>query len=182
MKKNLPIAILPLFLFLFSCSNDLSRDKAKDLIVQKYNLPQTETVKLGKSYLKKYQNLNGIYNETGYSGAKEKLDALLSQGLITIGESQSGTIGYGLMFYATVMLTDEGKKYLIKEDEKDYEMKSNEIAFGEITGIQVNEKSAEVDYTLQRVNFTPFGNSSSKDIMTERQFFALYDDGWRISE
>jgi len=76
----------------------------------------------------------------------------------------------------------KGKKYLVKESKGQYEVKSAEIAFGQITGVQMNEqfKVAEADYTLQRINITPFGSSSSNDIMNRQQSFSLYDDGWRI--
>ena len=84
--------------------------------------------------------------------------------------------------WATVSLTANGKKYLVNESRGQYEVKSAEIAFGKISGIQINEqyKVAEADYTLQRINITPFGHSSSNDIMNRHQSFSLYDDGWRI--
>ena len=47
--------------FLFSCSNNLSRENAKDLIVQKYNLPQIETIKMGKKYYISQQGDRGDF-------------------------------------------------------------------------------------------------------------------------
>ena len=175
--------------FMSGCSKTLSRDEAETLIKQKHNLPQIETVKIVKNYHKSHYGDRGgfgmeivtIVTSPYYSEFKTMLDGLQSKGLITVNETKeyNGGIHYT---WATVSLTDEGKKYLVKESRGEYEIKSAEITFGQITGIQMNDqaKVAEADYTLQRINITPFGSASSNDIMNRHQSFSLYDDGWRI--
>jgi len=192
MKRNnfITFVLVPLIsIFLFSCSKDLSRDEAETLIKQKYNLPKIETVEIVKNYHISHFGDRGafgmemvtIVTSPNYSENKKMLDGLQSKGLITVNETKeySNHIHYT---WATVSLTAEGKKYLVKESRGQYEVKSAEIAFGQITGIQMNEqnKVAEAEYTLQRINITPFSHSSSNDIMNRHQSFYLYDDGWRI--
>ena len=189
MKKEylITFVFVPLIsIFLCSCSKDLSRNEAETLIKQKYNLPQTETVKIGKNYYISQNNGGGfgpvaLINGPHYSEFKQMLAGLQSKGLINV--NQTHTSGGGIYYtWATVSLTADGKKYLLKENNGQYEVKSAEIAFGQITGIQMNEqyKVAEAEYTLQRINITPFGHASSNDIMNRHQSFSLYDDGWRI--
>lgn len=186
--------------FLQSCGNkNLSRDKAKDLIVQEYSLPQPETTKLGKRYFKKkwgdrlafgMEKLCWVKEEQYLVDVKSKLDNLQSKGLITINESDQNGDGCHYI-WVNAILTNDGKKYLVSDSNSEYEVKTAEIAFGQITGIQISEqfKVATADYTLQRINFTPFADSSSnQDVtkhasnqdMTRHADFSLYDDGWRI--
>jgi hypothetical protein len=168
-----------------SCgSNDLSRPKAAELISRQLKLPMTETITLGKSYLKKsWDDSWGVCMVIGdkYPDVKKWLDELQAKDLISISEDRQheGTCNY---LYATVTLTDEGKKYLVKDADGAYHLKADELTFGEVTGIQINEqlKTAVADYTLKRTNLTPFGSNISTQPITKQATFALFDDGWRI--
>jgi len=122
-----------------------------------------------------------MVREARYSVAKSKLDDLQSKGLITINESDQYSDGCHYT-WANAILTNDGKKYLVRDVNTEYEVKTCEIAFGQITGVQMNEqfKVATADYTLQRINFTPFADSSSNQDITRHANFSLYDDGWRI--
>jgi hypothetical protein len=55
------------------------------------------------------------------------------------------------------MLTDDGKKYLISEVTNGYQVKICDRVFGDITGIQINGQTRIVEYSLKRINWTPFG-------------------------
>ena len=59
--------------------------------------------------------------------------------------------------------TDEGKKYLISESAQEFEFKTCDLDFGEITGIQMQEqfKVATANYTIIRKP-TPFGINISQ--------------------
>lgn len=169
-----------------SCSNDLSRQKAAELISKQQKLPTIETIQLGKSYLKESRHDSWgvcmvIGDKYSDSGVKERLDGLQAKGLISIGEKKQhdGECNY---VWATVELTNEGKKYLVKDADGEYQIKVNELTFGEITGIQIHEqfKVAEAGYTLRRINITPFGSSISTVPINRNATFALFDDGWRI--
>lgn len=175
-------------LFLCSCgSKHLSRGRAEELIVKKMSLPTVETTQLGKKFLKKswsdpsWMPAACLVVGGQYSDFKKKLDDLQAKGLIVVGESKqhSGECNY---LWATVTLTDNGKKYLVNDSGGAYQVKVDDLQFGEVTGVQVNEqfKVAEVDYTLKKANSTPFGSDESTSPTSRRASFVLFDDGWRI--
>jgi len=121
--KKITTVILFLFIsiFFFSCSKELSRDTAKDLIIQKYNLPQTETVKIVKNYYKSQYGDRGafgmekiaIVSSPYYSEFRKMLDGLKSKGLIAVNETKEYTGGIHYT-WATISLTDEGEKISCK--------------------------------------------------------------------
>ena len=189
--KNLFASILLLVfaITVTSCSKDLSRDKAKKLIVKNKDLPQTETTNIEKKYyISQYGDRGafgmqkiGLVTNPNYSGHKRMLDDLASEGLIKVEETKESSNGVHYT-WASVALTKKGKKFLMSESDSQYEVKVSEIVFGEITGIQTSKqfKVAEVDYTLERKKITPFGNASQSTTLNRHQNFSLYDDGWRI--
>jgi hypothetical protein len=83
-----------------------------------------------------------------------------------------------------VELTEMGRKYLIKEDEKSYTVCLWETDLKEISGIQERPeiKAAQVEYILFNTNITPFGSifSNQKNEQNRTANFSLFDDGWRI--
>jgi len=184
--------VLCISIFFFSCGNNLSRGEAKGLIVKKFNLPQIQSIDINKRYYKteRYVVYHGglptaniIIGRIDYSDYQTMLTNLSAQGLITIGETVEKDYNANADYvYAVVSLTDEGKKYLISESSDKFVVKTCEIDFGEITGIQKQEqfKIAEVHYTLIRKNITPFGINISQQPEDRTQSFSLFDDGWRI--
>jgi hypothetical protein len=193
--KYLTSVMLLLFVsfFFFSCSKNLSRSEASVLIMKKYNLPQIESKEINKSYFKNSKYVDycsfpkvSIYigDRITYSDNENVLIALKEKGLINISETVEQEREYDEdNTYAIVLLTDEGRKYLINESKEKFIVKTCEITFGEITGIQMQEqvKVAEVNYTLKRINCTPFGNEGSQEIENRTDSFSLLDDGWRIN-
>lgn len=203
--KNLAtlILLLSISIILFSCGNNLSRGKAEDLIIQKYSLPQYETTKLKKIYIKSYYGSGYIaclVSGERYVDAKSLLDELVAKGMITVTEN--GPIGECNIVQALVNLTNDGKKYLVNEFKDEYVLKTCEVVFGEITGIRIQEqlKIAEANYTLNRINCTPFAiedpilpgtgrtiDPTDKSARYRRvpynrtASFSLFDDGWRIN-
>ena len=165
-------------------SNNLSRSKAKNLIVKAYGLPHSESVELIKEYYVSQHSSGwstGLISSERYSDHKKELDELQSKGVITVGDTTH--YGNDIDFtYALIKLTDEGKKYLIRDDGDKFILKACEVVFGEITGIQIQEqdKVAEANYTLIRKNITPFGSNDSQGKENRTASFSLFDDGWRI--
>jgi hypothetical protein len=177
---------------LCSCGNGLSRGKAEDLISKQLSLPATHTTKLFGYYSKRFWSdpvvgfgTITICRDDGiqFADNEQQLNEWQSKGLITIGES-SGKSGACHSLGATTTLTDEGKKYLVTRTGGVSEVRTNDVAFGEVTGIQVNEqfKVAEVDYTLKNVNLTPFGSGTSTAPIVQKAMFRLFDDGWRLAQ
>ena len=189
MFKTLTLGMI--ILIFPGCSNNLSRGKAEDLIVKKYNVPSIETIKIRKVYLR---------GETMYSinqGDERIGNDLKSKGLITIVEdnevTNNGFNRYTHWTKMNVVLTLEGKKYFISEHSEQlesgtiinvYEVKTCDISFGEISGIQEQEQLnvAEVSYNLVRKNITPIGMSYNitEGIIEKKDVFTKYDDGWRF--
>ena len=197
-KVLIVIAVILVGLFLLNnyMKNNLSESKAKDLIVKKFNLPQIETKKIIKQYLKSQWGDIGFFGmekhcivvrddniDVHYDAAKENLDQLVSKGLIGINESTENNDGCHYV-WANVVLTEEGRKYYVSESQDAFELKTDEIDFGEITGIQIQEqqKVAYVSYTLKRGNNSPFNNENNQEQLNRSVTFSLYEDGWRINE
>ncbi len=183
-------------ILLVSCGNkNLTRGEAAEKISRSLNLPAFETTQIDKSFVKKFWSdpsmMPAVFagNAHEYSDVKDRLDELQAKGLISVGEIQENQ-GQGHFLIATVSLTDAGKKYLVAETaagfqvKAGYQVKINEIVFGEVTGIQMNEqfKVAEVYYTLKKANGTPFGGNVSTEPIERKATFTLFDDGWRIQK
>lgn len=191
MKRNnfITFILVPLIsLSFFACSKDLSRGKAEELISQKLNLPQPETMQFDILYVEG----DIPWNLTHISKQEENmLNYFSNNGLITIQKIPHvtdfpGPMG-GVLFkqnWKTIKaeLTNEGRKYLVGQNKEKYIVKICELSFGEVTGIQTNEqyKIAEVSYTLKRGNMTPFAINVSQNPINRTATFSLYDDGWRI--
>ncbi len=178
--------------FFSSCgnSNNLSREKAKDLIIATHNLPSYKTegihLKIKANCSVMDQNGNIIEDEFCASN-KKNYELLRDKGLITYSESTTEKDGT----YLNILLTPEAEKYLVetKKDTGQYSSPLNDayivktlmFEFGEITGIKMNEqqKTADVDFTIKRTG-SPFAYDKETKLINEHATFSLYDDGWRI--
>lgn len=183
-------------LLVFTACGELSRGKAKDEIIKDKQLPQTETVKLNKKFLKDHQYVGGfpkvcLNNYERFSQREKQLTELQEKGYITFKDDEYYDDCNDL--YTNILLTEKGKKDLVKEDNGQYEIKLCNIEFGEITGIvEYKEfKVADVKYTLVRTNISEFGklvNSMSsfggniESTIPHLANFTKYDDGWRIGK
>ena len=146
-------------LLVFTACGELSRGKAKDEIIKDKQLPQTETVKLNKKFLKDHQYVGGfpkvcLNNYERFSQREKQLTELQEKGYITFKDDEYYDDCNDL--YTNIILTEKGKKDLVKENNGQYEIKLCNIEFGEITGIvEYKEfKVADVKYTLVRTNIT----------------------------
>jgi len=178
---------------LCSCGNGLSRSKAEGLISRQLALPATQTTQLFGYYSKRLWSdpVSGfgtitICRDDGiqFADVHKQLKEWQAYGLIGTKEV-SGKSGRCNSLGVTTTLTNEGRKYLVSQSGVVSEVKAYDLEFGEVTGIQVNEqlKVAAVDYTLTKVNITPFGWEPVTQITIPRKaVFRLFDDGWRISE
>ena len=163
----------------------LSRKMAGEMIAKSMKLPLQEPRQLGRYWSKEsYDDSWGVCMVVGskYADNKQWLDGLQVKGFIVVGEEKErkGTCTY---IWATVDLTEEGKKYLYyKSDGGGYVMHYSVYHFGEVTGIQIFEQSnsAIVDYTLTKTIVSPFWGGVSPTTVFKQARFALYDDGWRI--
>jgi hypothetical protein len=191
MKSTTNLILLVILIFnsilIASCTNKLSRSKAKEEILKKYQLPYSEELKLEKIYIKSYAS--------SYPGAwlphaclvqgprfdKEKnwLEKLKNKNLITITEN--GPLGQCKVIQAVINLTEEGNKYLINSSNDTWIVKKADISFGDITGIQIMKQygTAEAHYTLI-TSPSPFDLNNSNRATNKIAHYSLFDDGWRL--
>lgn len=177
-KLLVPLACI----LMVSCSEEMSRNKAKDVLVEHYKFPITVTkeLDLGKN----------IY-ATNYGMNLEILKALAAEKIIE--SSPNGRIG-------SVSLTDYGKGFVQGEQKKrgwpnegqayvDIAIAKKELV--EITGlINRDEKTSIIDYTWQYVPFSKdwknpiadLARMNTSTIHKDQAVLVLYDDGWRVQE
>jgi len=187
------VALTSIIFTLFSCSNKITREKAKDLIIKKFNFPITVTEKLDYGTVN-YMNGGGTNLTAENKLIEEKLMTFKS-----LGQKRDMFFTYTSYF---LDLTPEGMKFKIGETTdyagtRFYEMKVAEKIFLEITGIiEINDgKAARIDYNWRYANITPFGEAFSLrnqqinevvynggKVYSEQVMMIKYDDGWRIQE
>lgn len=184
-RLTLIVIIAPI---MYGCSKNLSRGQAEDIIIKHLNLPQSETAQFDVLYVEG----DIPWNLTRISKEEENmLNSFSNKGLVNIKKIPHNTDIPGPMggviatqHWTTIKaeLTNEGRKYLVQENKDKYTVKTCEITFGEVTGIQIQEqfKVAEVNYTLKREKITPFGINISQNPINCTATFSLFDDGWRI--
>ncbi len=194
MKKQFISAILlfSFFIMLSSCGNDLSRDKAVTLISEFHQFPEMEPTDISKVYVIKYwvegytsggQRISGICRRFPMFAEKSAmLKDLQTKQLIQISERSVRQNNCNHIF-ADITLTDEGRQYLINETDLGFVLRAAEITLDEVTGIQANkdQNSVVADYTLKRINVTPFASDNLKTLNSGRAQLLLYDDGWRVN-
>ena len=188
--KLVRLATWPLILAgTISCGKTLSRPAAGKLIAAQQRLPRTQTIDIAPRYLKRSWSkpVKGFGNVTvcvnqgqQYSDVEPRLLYYRSQGLIDIGFERVEDECPGI--WATITLTDAGKKHLVATPGGVYQVRVFTLAFGDVTGIQAQEqtKTATADYTLKVGDVTPFGGDLSSAPLQQTAAFALFDDGWRI--
>lgn len=213
--KDFLLCLYSLFflLFLTSCNNKLSREKAESLIIAKYNLPQeeTEAIDLYEQTSTKFKTSSkDDHNVPSKQGVMLFLEQeglitynieLISSDIDEIWWDDATGFGYGVelndvehlksngyrqefrideTYSHTGILTEEGTQFVSGRG-----FRTAKLVFGEITGI-VERKDfniAEVNYTLRRVDITPFGRALnvSEETIFRTANFTRYDDGWRIN-
>jgi hypothetical protein len=156
--------------FITSCSNSLTRKKAFELLNENY--PK-------KLY---YQ----IFTADQDYAANVKRAGLIKDGLITI--DTNATFPNKCIFF-----TDNAKDLLVPtpEDEKELRaiqrVKVGEWKLKEITGINLSENKATVEYVHEISNITPFAKLYKNppkvgETRKEVAYFIKYDDGWRLDK
>lgn len=189
-SKYFLITILLLQFFLCSCSRNLSRKEAGNLIIKYcgYPKPITYEVRIG--------------SKLPFEKEKAKYyDLLKDLGLINIVHLGKVNIYWGPYVIGSydavnITLTDLGEKFVTKEyfdyvKGKVVELKYAEKQFDEVTGIAMVDKShAKVKYRWKIAIINPSGGEGywhSEEYFKENSgegtaYFELYDDGWRVIE
>lgn len=192
-----PILLLCISIFLFSCSKNLSRDKAKDEITKKMGYPIPITYSFGKHHKKDYQMTGrGPVNITlgeKYEDVKQMLSFFQDKGVIVIKEEPRSEeqnqwlFGYSLQTWIDIQISisETGRQYLKSENENSITVQLWYEDIDKISGIQeIDKNNSEATFTTINKNITPFGeyfNSDYSHVKTKTVSFSLFDDGWRIN-
>lgn len=165
-------------LMLSSCSDELTRDKAENILTETFNYPYAE-----------FHQFNVEKNRL-QATTPAHVNELAEMGLV---DRVPYTSKYGHNYYQSAY-SEKAKQYLKPNTTLTTSgYLTGDFAVGtvnikEVTGIQFNEDKtkATVEYSTYRDNFTPFSNRSSYDewrseIKNESVEFSLYDDGWRVN-
>jgi hypothetical protein len=164
--------------FLLGCNDELSRDEAKEKIINELKLPFDEI----KSF--KIEDNTYFANQTAVQYELLKKLGFLDYSFE--GEFPS-------KYHAKAKLTDKGSQFVVSEAVNqgyfsEVEVKVAKIEFGEITGIQEVKLgdlvSYYVEYTVKRTNINSFGtiiHDLDEKIIKKKVKFTKFDDGWRPS-
>jgi hypothetical protein len=186
------VTALTSIVLISGCSKDLSRNEAKEIIINYFKYPISATKELDL-------------------GSKIMANRMSTKWLATL--EREGLINYtyhnrlATDHVVSVLLTDKGKEYVVGDigtrgwlstGPKYVKVKFAEKQFVEISGIRTpgDKKEAAVEYTWKYGNLTPFskdwkdeslssvrtGSGSYDENKTHKDqvYMALYDDGWRI--
>lgn len=174
----------------------MDRNEAKRMIIESKNYPIKQNHEITKAYIKD-MNTEGrgvtiVLGEDDTKKEEKIIKQFQSLGLLKLEETPHREETTAFLLGTTVRtwtsvkveLSQAGRKYLIKEDEKTYTVCLWETDVKEISGIQERpeNKAAQVEYILFNTNITPFGSifSDQKKEQNRTANFSLYDDGWRI--
>lgn len=126
-----------------------------------------------------------------FLGCPNQLVKLKQKGLVRIEEMRrtprESVFRPGTVFYKAT-LTDEGKKYLVKETtDRGFaavEVKTRQLSGLDIAGIGVpadmrGKKVSTVRYSV-KYQMTPFGDKSDASEQVREAYFVLYSDGWKL--
>lgn len=196
MKTRILIALGLCIIFLASCQNHLSREEAKSMITNNENYPKLKTYEITKSYIKDMntqgRGVTALIGEDEFKEQENAIEHYVALNLLKLEETPHRDETTQFLFGTTirtwtsvkVILTDEGRKYLVHENDNSYKVKLWETEISQILGIKEMKdlKIAEVEYSLHNINFTPFGElfSDKDEVRQVTVNFSLYDDGWRL--
>lgn len=163
------------FVALFGCSsNELSREKAFALIQKEHPYP----------------NPTGYYLFTADPPVAQKVLAvgLEDKGYVIVQRKQR----WQDMGKPLIHFTEKSRTFFLPSAEQDKDSTVQRVRTGQeniiaITGIKLlaKGKKAIVEYTTQIGNLTPFsvlGDLHANQVKTQKAYFSLYDDGWRIEK
>jgi hypothetical protein len=186
-KLSLRLILLTLSVLVassFGCAkNELTKEKAKNIIAEHYNYPKP--VYRGLMVGKKSHYYGKAMEEQKQKMINNIFDPLVKEGLIRYNLYPEGDID--------VLITEEGKKFIegtVRNDRPDtVNIKVAEKLLVDVTDIVSEDSSgAQVEYTWKYGKITPFGKYmkgdkwKSTELNKESIKMKLYDDGWKVAE
>ncbi len=156
-------------ILLTSCSDELTRSKAEQIIIKDQGYPRNRTYKFF---------VDSPFETSVYHKLQDK-------GILTYT-----LYGNSMNRGVSIDFTEEGKQYVLSEPYIDRTAKVVDVVSGvesfiEITGVKpINENEMLVEYTVVFDSVSPFGEVKRivPETFTVDATFNKYDDGWRISK
>ncbi len=173
MKK---IIIFLSIILLSSCSDKLSNSEAEDLISEHFNLPKKEIWVFE-------HNISHV----GWKAYYDRYQPLVRKNLLITRKK-----GRGLWSSLYTSPTKKGKKYVVNDTGKKFEVELCTLKFGKVLSIheEPQTNTAKVKFTLVRTNFTPFGelyrthydDKPLEKTITKSVLFKKFNDGWGVAD
>jgi hypothetical protein len=195
--KNIFILLSAIPVLTTSCKKHLSKKNAEAQITATGHYPVIKEYSFTKAFTKDMNtDGNGVTVMIGEEEFKEKqkmIEDFEKKKLVAFTEEPhreeitAWLLGTTIRTWTTVSisLTEEGKKYMIRENNDNYTVRLWETSIDKINGIHETNggKNAEVYFLISNKNITPFGESfEERNIKTNRtMYFSLFNDGWRIN-
>jgi len=192
-KNFLIITIISITLFA-GCKDKLDRYTAHTMIE---NCIKTDCknsfickVSVRQNWISNYYNdgkfCTVVVTNSPRQDEAEQINYFINKGLIRI-ETEQIDKDCGHWTKNIVIITEKGKKYLIKDENNKYVFVTAKFTIEEVTGVfQPDEVTANVEYNVKKNETTPFGeffNTFCVDTKkTYNKSFFFYDDGWRLKK
>lgn len=171
MKKLLYSALI---ILIASCSSDkLDREKAFQIIKESGMYPKASSYR--------------IFTADPTFARRMLAAGLDSSGMLQVKQTQP----FSETGQPLITFTEQAQPYLLETPEK-YKRENVRVVkladedLEKVTGIQmINDNQAVVEYTTSYKNISPFSVLSEEKLegkQTHKAKFALYDDGWRLTD
>ena len=205
--KRIGLLMLAAACCLSACKKQLTRVDAKSIIMEKvkYPKPVTTTVRTIRGEYADTPTYGGMVSapHQGHINANPLERRAIASGLLAVralGQHSvfawCGPKPCPVTFYMTESyFTPAGEALKTGPSQAAgdgegrvatfWEVKECEEDFAEVTGIALEDKTAEVEYTTRFVRPTGFANSEqciAGKLAQHKVRFKLFDDGWRLSD
>lgn len=172
--KNITILFLISQFLNISCSKELSRGKAEDIIKEYFQYPNVEAATLKTRQTSSFEEWEKLFEENGLISTRNDPEYGFSY-FIDINNSYSE---YVILNNVNI---SKNRRYPCYT----YTIWLFEREFESISGIKTNGdgKKATVEFTIKKKNLSPFAvalRNNENDIVKYSVDLELYDDGWRI--
>lgn len=196
--KNLIVLLLTVSLFLVSCSNELTREQAKDLLIERVGYPYVEFGMTKWNIQTFAEDGKGMVTDTKKYG-KTNISDLEDLGLMNISQGTK-RVGMGYRI-RSVSAFNYSLSKKAKEDLWDDNSLNRvysywqatlplfQIGIGDISGVKFENEDktkATIEFTELLEKTSPYYMISTRGVERETAVnrtatAELYDDGWRIT-
>jgi hypothetical protein len=170
---------------LLTACDDLSRSQAENLIRRSKHFPVSVTASIPKVFIKNHSLGLGHNDENGALYERMRKDSLLI--FEEVFKSEATFMQIITWTEVHVKLASKALPYFTNADLSTYSVKLYDNDFGQINSMLEHQEGVRyytVDYTLQRINPTPFMKyfDTYSQPYTAMAKVIKYDNGWDIPD